>query len=328
MLVRNILLALGALFVLAGLALAVVWLQQVGTSSDGPVAEAAPPPSLSVLSATRELPSGTLLRPTDIVWKDIQPGELRPGNIVRGQSEEGAMLGAVTRRDFATGDALVASELVTPGDRRFLAAVLKPGLRAATIGVDESQISSGLILPGDRVDVILTQNFDTGIAQTQHKSVGETVLRDLRVVAVGSSLGGEAKPESTETAAPVVESKVPKTVTLELSEKEAERLFVAEQIGGIQLTVRPLESGAVLSLVADSGARPTWASDVSPALSELNKPKSTLPTASAIAPLPSPAPAPVVAAPEEPEPDLSMYKSSIENSIRVPPRWKRPANMK
>jgi pilus assembly protein CpaB len=292
MLFRNFLLALGAAFVLAGLALGIFWLRQIGSpevASSGP-GTAQTPNGQSVLAATRSLASGTLLRPTDIGWRDIKGGELRPGNLLRGQISETELLGTITRRDFADGEALIASELVMPGDRRFLAAVLTPGSRAASISVDAPQSASGLVLPGDRVDVILTQNLGDGAGDPKRKSVGETVLRNLRVIAVGPSLGPQAKPATPETAAPTPEGNVPKTVTLELGERQAETLFVAAQLGALQLSVRPLEGTSQASVDRRNGA-PTWASDVSPALKELK----------------------VTVQPPEPS------GSTIESSIRRPP---------
>ena len=46
-----------------------------------------------------------------------------------------------------------------PGDHGFLAAVLAAGMRAVTVGVDATTGAAGLIWPGDRVDLILTQTI-------------------------------------------------------------------------------------------------------------------------------------------------------------------------
>lgn len=296
MLIRNLLFALGALFVVAGLALAVIWLRQTGTApqtaseADAPgIAKAPIPGKLSVLTVTASIPSGTLLRASDIGWRQIEQGAFRPGFLLQGQISETDLLGSVTRRDFADGEALIASELVMPGDRRFLAAVLKPGSRAATISVDAPQSASGLVLPGDFVDVILTQNLSDTAGDPKRKSVGETVLHNLRVVAVGQSLGSQVKPPVTEGAPPAVEALVPKTVSLELTQRQAETLFVAAQLGALQLSVRPLEGTGEASEGTLNG--PTWASDVSPALKEIKI---------------------------KPPPDPSSG-STIESSIRRPP---------
>ena len=134
---RNVLVALGVLFVVAGLALSIMWLNRTesSTAKSGRrnVSETPATTRLAVLAAAHPISSGTLLRSSDIRWKEIAPGELRPGNLQRGQISESDFLGAITRRDFADSEAFVAGGLVMANDRRFLAAVLAPGSRAVSI---------------------------------------------------------------------------------------------------------------------------------------------------------------------------------------------------
>jgi pilus assembly protein CpaB len=163
MLVRNLLLVLGGLAMLAGLALSAVWFSQ---TSRGPAPEAARAPIVqpAILVATRPIATGTLLRAEDMSWRDTEPGGIGPGNLVRGQISDADLLGAVARRDFGAGEPLIVSELVKSSERGFLAAALKPGARAVSIAVDASQSVSGLILPDDRVDVLLIQSFGDSVA--------------------------------------------------------------------------------------------------------------------------------------------------------------------
>ncbi len=212
----------------------------------------------------------------DFHWREIETGEIRPGAVLRREASETEYLGAIVRRDFAAGEPLTAADLVKTTDRRFLSAVLKPGTRAVTIAVDAPQGSSGMVLPGDRVDVVLTQNLGGAAGDLSRKTVAETVLRNVRVIAVDQRLNLQLKPATAE-AAPEKdmvnkEPRMPRTVTLELNEAQAEKLFVAAQLGGLQLPVRSLEgSGDTAS--ADDVSEPTWASDVSPALRQLARPQ-------------------------------------------------------
>lgn len=269
MLVRNLLLAIGSLSLLAGLALSVVWLSQMGS----PTAERQELVRQAILVAARAVPAGALLRPEDIGWKEVAAQSIRPGNLVRGQVSEAEFTGAIVRRELAAGEPLNVSELVRPSERQFLAAALKPGTRAVSIAVDAPQSAAGLILPGDQVDVILTQSFtDTG-TDPALRSVAETVLRDVRVIAIDQNLTTPARPAGAARPLVPADSRVPKTVTFEVTEKQAERLIVAAQLGRLQLSVRPLEAGPATTGAAKSKAGPTWASDVSPALNELNRRK-------------------------------------------------------
>ncbi len=270
MFLRNVLVIFGILFVLAGIVMAMSLLRG-GASSDSQTAQssAVETPAVAdheILITALPLKAGTLLRESDIEWKKAKPEDINPGAILRGQAGSENILGAITRRDFTEGETLLAADLVMPYDRQFLAAVLKPGNRAVSISVNAPQSSSGLVLPGDYVDVILTQNLGDGVVDLSRRSVAETILRNVRVIAVDRQL---SKPSKTEA---VIEetsgsSTVPKTVTLELNELGAEKLFVATQLGTLQLSVRSL---ATLSEQNETTTRraPTWASDASPALKE------------------------------------------------------------
>jgi pilus assembly protein CpaB len=283
MLFRNVLLALGAILVFAGIGLSLLWLIQMG---DAPTAapvqqvqqQPVSVPREAILEAVHPLPVGTLIRSSDFRWREVEPSEVKPGAILRKETSEAEYLGAIVRRNFVDGEPLTAADLVKTTDRRFLSAVLKAGTRAVTIAVDGPQGSSGMVLPGDRVDVVLTQNLGGAGGDLARKSVAETVLRNVRVIAVDQRLSSQPAPspeagdKDKEKEAVPKEPRMPRTVTLELTEPQAEKLFVAAQLGGLQLPVRPLEGSADASSV-DGISAPTWASDVSPALKQLSRPQ-------------------------------------------------------
>lgn len=285
MFVRNLLLVVGALCLLGGIALSVVWYNQISSG----VAQGPPPPNPAVLVASQEIATGTLLRQEDLGWKEISASQVGPGSLLRGQVSQTEFIGAVNRRPFAAGEPIVASDLVKPSERQFLSAALKPGTRAVSISVDAPQSVAGMVLPGDQVDVILTQSFGQSGADAASKTVGETVLHDVRIIAVDQSLSTTGKPPASPIGtALTAESRIPKTVTFELTERQAERLLVAAQLGRLHLSVRPLEVGPLAQADGDRKPPPTWASDVSPALNQLgSKP--------------------------------SQSNSTIEKSVRLPP---------
>ena len=291
MFLRNVLLALGGVLVLVGAGLFIAWFSQM-RSRPVAVVERSVESRPAVLVAARTIALGTLLRKEDIAWKDVMPGEVRPGYLMRGQVSEAEFLGAISRRNFAQDEPLIASEFVKPGDRQFLAAVLKPGSRAISIFVDAAQSAAGMALPGDRVDVILTQSFGEQATDPGRKTVSETMLRDVRVIAIDQSL----TPSTNVAAAISTEARIPKTVTLELLERQAEALMVAAQLGKFQLAVLPLERLAVEHPEEQTEAGPVWASDVSPALREVGPP-----------------------ALRKCNPDESLSGSSLECLVRRPP---------
>lgn len=308
MFMRNVLLAVGGLFVLAGVGLMVAWF---GSPKNAPAMVETPVEiPQAVLVATRAIAAGTLLGPEDFSWKDVGPGQVHPGNLLRGQVSETEFLGAISRRNFDKGEPLIASEFVKPGDQRFLAAVLKPGYRAISIFVDAQQSAAGLALPGDHVDVILMQSFDDKVTTDPgRKTVGETVLRDVRVIAIDQSMNPPPNMPAV-TSAVSAEGRIPKTVTLELIEQQAEVLMVAAKLGSFQLLVRPLEAAGAARPEDKGKAKPVWASDVSPALSE-------------IAAIPAVVPPPSTPPPPKHHCNPEATGSTLESSVRCP----SPANV-
>jgi len=270
MLLRNILLTIGVLSLVAGVSLSVTWVGRIGTTA---ALEAPTPPRQAVLVAAQPIASGTLLRPQDLRWREAEAGDIHPGNLMRGQVSETSFVGAIARRDFAVDEPLIASDLVRPNERQFLAAALKPGMRAVAIAVDAPQSAAGLILPGDQVDVILTQTFGETAAEPNVRSVAETVLHNVRVIAMDQSLSTAPQPAPSPRGPLPGEQRTPRTVTFELTEKEAERVIVAAQLGRLQLSVRSLEAPRPTQVAAKADTAPTWAAEVSPALSQLARRK-------------------------------------------------------
>jgi pilus assembly protein CpaB len=258
---RNALLSLGVLALLAGGLLVVMWFRQPDISLAPATRQI---PTQSILVAARSIPAGTLLRPGDMTWGDVPAAEVVGADIVRSTLTETEFAGAVTRHAFAVREPLTDFGLVKPGDSEFLVAALAPGLRAVSISVDATQSTSGLALPGDRVDVLLTQSFLAPGTDAGHKSVSETVLRDLRVIAIDQAL--RPIPNPTVPLPPGSELKMPKTVTLEVTDRQAAMLLVAEQIGKIQLALRGQRDQTVAPPPEPLDVAPVWASDVSPAL--------------------------------------------------------------
>jgi Flp pilus assembly protein CpaB len=118
--------------------------------------------------------------------------------------------------------------------------------------------------------VLLTQTFaDSVTTDPRRKWAGETVLRDVQVLATDQSL---CPPSGITANVGAVGTRTPQTITLALKERQAEVLMVAGKLGTFQLAVRRHESAGVAQPEDKHKARPVWASDVSPALTEVASP--------------------------------------------------------
>jgi pilus assembly protein CpaB len=218
-------------------------------------APAPPPPSSSaVLVAAADLPSGTLLLEEHFKWQPWPENSMGPGYIKQTEANVKDFVGAVVRRGIIAGQPILPAMIVKPGERGFLAAVLKPGMRAVSVGITDVAGISHLILPGDRVDLLLTQTLlaeVTGEEGGHERKGAETVLENIRILAVDTVLN-DVKNEPIDG----------KTVTIEVTPKQAEMITIAVEIGRIAFSLRGLENnGFDRSIVATSTPLPANPAD-------------------------------------------------------------------
>jgi pilus assembly protein CpaB len=116
---------------------------------------------------------------------------------------------------------VLALKITGPGQRATLSALVKPGMKAVTIRVNDVEGVGGFVLPGDHVDVVLTRQIDKGQATTA------VVLQNARVLAVDQSADERSNKPS-----------VAKSVTLEVSTIEAQKVWLASSVGSLSLLLR------------------------------------------------------------------------------------------
>jgi pilus assembly protein CpaB len=191
------------------------------------------------------LPAATITEVL-VASKDIAPGHTLSVDLVRweawpksavsstlitkdAQPDMGkAIEGAVVRAPLVTGQPITDASIVRAGAAGFLAATIKPGMRAIGMSVTAQTSAGGFILPNDRVDVVLTRELPGNGSPKQYAS--ETILRDVRVLAVDQTAHQEKDQQSV----------VAKTATLEMSPDQAELMAHAEQSGVLSLALRAL----------------------------------------------------------------------------------------
>ena len=116
---------------------------------------------------------------------------------------------------------VLAVKITGAGERATLSALVRKGMKAVTIRVNDVEGVGGFVLPGDRVDVVLTRQIAKGSAST------EVVLQDTRVLAVD-----QIADDRTAKAA------VAKSVTLEVTTVQAQKLWLAASVGNLSLLLR------------------------------------------------------------------------------------------
>ena len=191
--------------------------------------------TLKVLVARTNLGAGTFLKREHTVWQVWPEGNVSPAYAVKGKRKQEEFIGSVVRSSIVAGQPVTDASVVKVGERGFLAAVLSPGLRAVSFPITAASGISGLVFPGDRVDIILSHKFKI---QSDDKSkqklrmASETVLINVRILAMDTRTDDQKDKKKKGT--------VPKTVTLEVTPKQAEIVSVALNLGKLSLSLRSL----------------------------------------------------------------------------------------
>lgn len=224
--------------------------------------------------AASAMPAGLLIKADDLTWREIPAANLAKGNIVKNDPAAKRLLGAVVRHPIAEGDIISEKDVVFPDAPGFLAAALQPEMRAVSVAIDDVTGNAGLILPGDRVDLVLTQRINqTETPDAPPRVASETILSGVRVIAVGSQIRA---PDSDTPSAPGIgrAGSTARTVTLEVDPRDGEKVTVATRLGQLSLALRSLATTRRASdgetALAASAQTPVWGQDVSEAVRSLS----------------------------------------------------------
>ena len=194
------------------------------------------PNEVRVLVAKQALPAGTLIKEKQLRWQAWPSSGLSGAYMKEGDITPEDLVGTVVRIGIATGEPISETRVVRPGEHGFLAAVLRPGFRAMSIPVNATTGIAGFVFPGDRVDIVLSIRVEPLEKEVQGKKTrplqaSETVLTDIRVLAIDQSTNDQAEEPN-----PV------KTVTIEVTPKQVEVVTLITQLGRLSLSLRSLQS--------------------------------------------------------------------------------------
>lgn len=189
---------------------------------------------VEILVAAKNLAMGKELIEGDLKWQTWPEDSVFSGAIVRQENQKvadaasGRML-----QGLSAGQPIHPGMISGAGKGNFLAVSLKPGMRAIAISVKAQTMAGGFVGPGDRVDVVATYKIkirdkDNPAVQSMiDQYATETVLENVRVLAADQKAIREEE-----------KAKVARTVTLEVSAEEAEKLALAQEMGDLKLTLR------------------------------------------------------------------------------------------
>jgi pilus assembly protein CpaB len=190
--------------------------------------QASKPVSTSnVVSAAKDIPLGAVVQAADLTTLTIA-GTPPKGAILKPEQAIGR--GAVT--EIFQGEPVLDNQLASLGSGGGLAPTIPDGMRASAVRVDEVVGVAGFVIPGMRVDVLVSGN-PPGNNNGQGGVVTRTILQNIQVLSAGTDIqrDAEGKPQQVQV------------ITLLVTPEQAQILSLASNSLKIQLVLRnPLDT--------------------------------------------------------------------------------------
>lgn len=190
-------------------------------------------PQTPVLVLTRDVPMGYLLTTADFEWKEWPDTTLNVNYYTQDIFPEAIddLAGSVVRSAMVQNEPVLPSKIVQKGETGYMAALLTPGMRAVSVEISVDNASGGFILPGDRVDVMVTYDltFTEGGEQVTRPTT-TTLMENVRILAIDQIFSDAAAGQFA----------IGSTATVELFPDQARLLVLAERLGKVTMALRSL----------------------------------------------------------------------------------------
>jgi pilus assembly protein CpaB len=242
---RRLVTILLAAFVVAALCSVLVY-RLVGMR----IAAAKPQPSTRVVAAARDIKIGTVLSAPDLTTIQIM-GTVPKSAILDAKNA----IGRGVTSTIYTGEPILDDRLAPMGSGGGLAATIKDGMRAIAVRVDQVVGVAGFVLPGMRVDVLISGVPPNANQGGNNNTQVRTVLQNIEVLSAGTDIqkDAEGKPQQVQV------------VNLLVTPEQAQVLALASNETRIQLVLRnpldtkvaPVEGTAMTNLFLDQNAPAT-----------------------------------------------------------------------
>jgi pilus assembly protein CpaB len=155
------------------------------------------------------------------VLREVEwPGEAIPANAFATIAELTKGEKRVVLASMEANEPIVSTKITGPGQKATLSALIEEGMKAVTVRVNDVDGVAGFILPGDRVDVLMTRNSD-------NNGTTDVVLQNVKVLGIDQLADARAEKPT-----------VAKAVTLEVDMVSAQKLALASSAGNLSLMLR------------------------------------------------------------------------------------------
>ena len=169
--------------------------------------------------AAKPLNVGTTIKPGDVTVNKVALAAFPKS----GFSKVEEVLDRPVVSNILAEEAIIEGRLAPRGSGAGLAPIIPVGMRAVTVRVNDVVGVAGFVLPGMRVDVLVTGRPPTG-----PETITNTVLQNITVLSAGQTMAPDARGQAINAP----------TVTLLVSPEQAEVITLAGSEGRIQLVLR------------------------------------------------------------------------------------------
>ena len=186
---------------------------------------------IRVMAAAKDIPAGTAIKPTDLGTISVFKSSVG-GHAVMPEDAE-MLFGRKSLFRIEQKEPVFWSHIEGGAAQAMgLSPIIKPGMRAISLGVTGPDAVSGMVQPNDRVDILGTFAFPSKTVAGEMETVTLTVLQDVTVLAVGQQLAKDAHAARRARGGS-------SSITVEVTPRESELLVFAQQLkGALTLALR------------------------------------------------------------------------------------------
>src|SRR5580765_6778535 len=192
---------------------------QMTARSAGPSKKVESTDQKDVVVTARPLGVGVMVKPADIKVVKIAASAFPKGAFSKVED----VLDRPVISNVLLDEPILEGRLAVKGSGLGLAPTIPVGMRAVTVRVNDVAGAAGFVLPGLRVDVLVTGHPPSG-----DSNMTTTVLQNVLVLSAGQSMQSDARGTPVSVT----------TVTLLVTPTDAETLTLANGEGRIQLVLR------------------------------------------------------------------------------------------
>ncbi|SGZ08427.1 Flp pilus assembly protein CpaB [Moritella viscosa] len=199
----------------------------------------------TVLVANQNIKSGRTFSASLFEWKIMAEHDLvnRIDYISKTSFDSAQFENTILSGDYPAGHIMSQSDFLKPEMGGFLSVLLRPGYRAVSVPVDQVTANSGLVGPGDYVDVLLLASKEQELRsrgnETQSLYV-KTITQNVRVLAFNDAVQVERYIEEQKKNKGFIPDN--SAVTLEVLPAQANKIILANQLGILSIVLRSHDS--------------------------------------------------------------------------------------